>query len=122
MTLNIANRVQRLENNYLDWDISKVRSEAEGIRSALDAIKQSYPKEVKKLSEQVRLIVADANMSHSFDEPERVSARILDIVRPIFFGICWGLFIVFIPLSLAANPITSITGLVFTLHMIIQSI
>ena len=87
---SITDRIQRLENNYLDWDIGKVRS--------------------------------DANMRHSLDEPERVSVRIIDIVRPIFFGICWALFIVFTPLRLSAHSLTSFTGLVFTLHMIIQSI
>jgi len=121
MSDSITDRIQRLETNYLDWDIGKVRSEAEEIRSALDAIKQTHPQEVKKLTEQVRVIVADANMSHSFDEPERVSAKIIDFVRPIFFGLCWGLFILFIPFKVAANPIPSIISLVFTLHMIIQS-
>ena len=78
--------------------------------------------EVKKIEEQVRMVVADANMCYSFDEPERVSVRIIDIVRPIFFGICWALFIVFTPLGMPAHSLTSFTGLVFTLHMIIQSI
>ena len=158
--MSIADRIQRLENNYLDLDIGKVRPEAKEIRSALDAIKQNNPQEepvakfhgtgksmilrpiaqealkgrfytpksfaigseVKKIEEQVRMVVADANMCYSFDEPERVSVRIIDIVRPIFFGICWALFIVFTPLGMPAHSLTSFTGLVFTLHMIIQSI
>jgi hypothetical protein len=131
---DLADRISCLEAEYKNWDLKKVRSEEEEIESALDVLakKTVTPNEtdqVNQLKERVHEIRARANMAHAFDEPEkgskqeRVSSMVDVLARSIFFGICWGIFMgAAMLLRLPGLPFASLPGLVFTLHMIIQSI
>jgi hypothetical protein len=125
MSLSITDRIDRLESSFLDWNIDRVQRESEEIESSLNELQSTNVREendIQSLKDRVREIRLDANMAHAFDD-EKISVRIADLVKPIFFGICWGLFVFVAPIiKLSTDSFAALTSFVITLHMIIQGI